>query len=113
MKSAALAPMPPPIHLREGGRCFYCLCRLATNARCLDHVVPLSRSGCNSYRNLVSSCLECNSRKGETRAEDFLRWLYRERRLTPAELGERLRALKALAAGRLRPALQPQTSPSL
>ena len=25
----------------------------------------------NSYRNLVSSCAECNSQKGPRRAEDF------------------------------------------
>jgi 5-methylcytosine-specific restriction endonuclease McrA len=96
------------IHAREGGRCFYCLRRLAPTVRCVDHVVPLVQSGRNSYRNLVSSCLECNSEKGERPAEDFLRWLYRERRLTAAELRGRLRALDALAAGKLRPAVQGQ-----
>ncbi len=42
--------------------------------------------GRNSYRNLVSCCLECNAKKGQSPAEDLLRWLYRERRLTPLEL---------------------------
>jgi predicted DNA-binding transcriptional regulator len=96
------------IHSREHGRCFYCLRRNALTVRCLDHVVPRALLGRNSYRNLVSSCLECNSRKGEKAAEDFLRWLYRERRLTATELTGRLRALKALAGGRLRPAVQVQ-----
>jgi HNH endonuclease len=96
------------IHAREGGRCFYCLRRQAATVRGLDHVVPRSLSGGNSYRNLVSCCLECNSQKGEKRAEDYLRWLYRERCLTAAELSERLRALRALAAGKLRPAVQGQ-----
>src|SRR5215470_12810213 len=68
------------VHAREGGRCFYCLQRLTPMMRCLDHVVPRIRRGRDSYRNLVSCCLECNSRKGETRAEDFVRELYRERR---------------------------------
>ena len=68
--------------------------------------MPRAQLGRNCYRNLVSSCLECNSRKGEKAAEDFLRWLYRERRLTAAELTGRVRALKALAGGRLRPAVQ-------
>jgi len=94
------------IHSRERGRCFYCLRQQAPTVRCLDHVVPRAQSGLNSYRNLVSCCLECNSRKGERAAEDFLRWLYRERRLTAAELTGRLRVLKALAAGKLRPAVQ-------
>jgi hypothetical protein len=61
--------------------------------------------GGNSYRNLVSACMECNSQKGERRAEDFLRWLYREGRLTAAELTGRLRALRGLTSGKLRPPL--------
>jgi 5-methylcytosine-specific restriction endonuclease McrA len=93
------------IHARDRGLCFYCLRRLTPRVRCLDHVVPLARMGRNSYRNLVSSCVECNTQKGETVAEDFLRGLYRDGRLTAIELTGRLRAVEALAAGKLRPAL--------
>jgi 5-methylcytosine-specific restriction endonuclease McrA len=93
------------IHARERGRCFYCLGRTTRLVRCLDHVVPLARRGDTCYRNLVSSCMECNSQKGEEAAEDFLRGLYRERRLTAAELAARLRALDALASGKLPPVL--------
>jgi len=93
------------IHDRERGACFYCLRRTPANVQCLDHVVPRVRFGRNSYRNLVSCCLECNTRKGDRPARDFLRALYRQGRLTPAELDGRLRALKALAAGKLRPLL--------
>jgi 5-methylcytosine-specific restriction endonuclease McrA len=95
------------IHVRERGRCFYCLRRFTMRGRVLDHVVPHARGGGNSYRNLVSCCVECNSQKGESAAEDFLRTLYRLRRLTSAELEARLRALEALAAGQLRPVLAP------
>ena len=95
------------IHVREGGRCFYCLRRFLIRGRVLDHVVPQARGGANSYRNLVSCCVECNSQKGESGAEDFLRTLYRQRRITSAELDARLRALEALAAGELRPVLGP------
>ncbi len=91
------------IHDRERGACFYCLRRTPANVRCLDHVVPRVRFGRNSYRNLVSCCIECNTRKGDRPVPDFLRTLYRQGRLTPAELDARLRALKALAAGKLRP----------
>src|SRR6266849_1962594 len=93
------------IHVRERGRCFYCLRRLTPLIRCLDHVVPRVSFGSNSYRNLVSCCLLCNSQKRDHPAGDFLRWLYRERRLTAAELTARLRALDALASGKLPPAL--------
>jgi len=90
-------------HARDGGRCFYCLRQVTPTGKCLDHVVPRAELGRNSYRNLVSCCLECNTNKGERQAEDFLRSLYREHRLSTADLADRLRALEALAAGKLRP----------
>jgi 5-methylcytosine-specific restriction endonuclease McrA len=91
------------IHAREGGKCFYCLRQTPKRAHCLDHVVPQAKSGCNSYRNLVSCCLDCNSRKRHHSAGDHLRRLLREGRLTPREFNGGQRALKALAAGKLRP----------
>jgi hypothetical protein len=93
------------IHDRERGACFYCLRRTPAHVQCLDHVVPRARCGRHSYRNLVSCCMECNFHKNDRPAPDFLRTLYRQGRLTPAELDARLRALKDLAAGKLRPAL--------
>ena len=93
------------IHYRERGLCFYCLSRMSRLRRCLDHVVPLARGGGNSYRNLVSCCTECNSRKSEMPAKDFLRQLYREQRLSGSEFAGRLRAVDALAADKLRPVL--------
>jgi 5-methylcytosine-specific restriction endonuclease McrA len=99
------------IHGREGGRCFYCLRQIPHRVRCLDHVVPRVQKGRNGYRNLVSCCMECNAQKGESAAADFLRRLYRERRLTSAELTQRLRALDALAAGKLRPVVSAPSDP--
>jgi len=99
------------IHSRERGFCFYCLRSLTAGVQCLDHVMPQVRLGGNSYRNLVSCCLECNSHKGTSPAADFLRKLYRQRRLTTPELTARLRALDALASGKLRPTLAPPTNP--
>jgi 5-methylcytosine-specific restriction endonuclease McrA len=102
LSSAALRKS---IHDREAGICFYCRRRTPVYIRCIDHVVPRACSGRNGYRNLVSCCVECNSRKCDRPAPDFLRTLYRQGRLTPAELDARLRALKGLAAGKLRPSL--------
>lgn len=93
------------IYKRDRQLCFYCLRRLKSRTRCLDHVVPQLRSGGNSYRNLVACCLECNSHKRDKSAADFLRSLYRERRLTTAEFNAGLHTLQALAAGQLRPIL--------
>lgn len=93
------------IHAREQGRCFYCQRRIDRRQRCLDHVVPRAKLGRNSYRNLVSCCVECNSKKKDHSAEEHLRGLYRNRRLGEKELNGRLRALDDLAAGKLRPVL--------
>ena len=94
------------IHRREGGKCFYCLRRITARLRCIDHVVPQVRCGASSYRNLVSSCADCNAQKQEEEAGNFLRKLYREGRLTVEELNGRLRAVKDLAAGRLKPEVE-------
>lgn len=94
------------IHGREGGACFYCLRRVKARLRCIDHVVPQVRCGPSSYRNLVSSCGDCNAQKGEEDAGSFLRKVYREGRLTAKELNGRLRALKELAAGKLKPEIK-------
>jgi 5-methylcytosine-specific restriction endonuclease McrA len=99
------------IHARERGKCFYCLRRIPSRLGCLDHVVPRAKLRCNSYRNLVSSCMECNSEKGERPAEEFLRWLFREHRLGAADLNDRFRALELLASGKLRPALPSEGGP--
>jgi 5-methylcytosine-specific restriction endonuclease McrA len=96
-------PLRQAIHAREGGVCFYCLRRTPSRAHCLDHVVPVAKSGSNSYRNLVSSCLDCNSLKKDHAAGDFLRRLFREGRLSAKDLSARLRAVQALAAGKLQP----------
>ena len=101
------------IHAREEGFCFYCLRRLEEeDEKALDHVVPQVDGGGNSYRNLVSCCADCNCYKSRQPAGDYLRRLYREGRLTAAELSERLQALDALAAGSLRPRMENHESSS-
>ena len=45
--------------------------------------------------------------EGDRPTPDFLRTLYSQCRLTPAELDGRLRALKDLAASKLRPLVLP------
>ena len=101
-------PLREAIHARERGRCFYCLRRVARRTRCLDHVVPRAKLGRNSCRKLVSCCPECNSKKADRPAGEFLRWLYRERRLSANDLRGRLRALDKLAAGKLKPLIPDQ-----
>lgn len=45
-------------------RCHYCRCLLTKESRSKDHVVPLSRGGIDRGWNKVTSCLDCNQRKG-------------------------------------------------
>ena len=55
------------VFLRDGYTCQYC----GRKARdlTLDHVVPRSRGGPDTWENLVSACGTCNSRKGSKSLE--------------------------------------------
>ena len=52
------------VFLRDEFRCQYCGQRFATAQLSLDHVVPRSRGGVESWENIVCACLKCNVRKG-------------------------------------------------
>lgn len=79
--------------------------RFSSPRRCLDHGVPHAHLGGNSYRNLVSCCNDCNSKKADRPPVEHVRSLYRFRHLSSDELTGRLRALDDLAAGKLQPQL--------
>jgi 5-methylcytosine-specific restriction endonuclease McrA len=62
------------IYARDHNRCQYCGCRSSTSELSLDHVVPRSRGGDNSWENVVACCVRCNVKKGgRTPAEAGLR----------------------------------------
>jgi 5-methylcytosine-specific restriction endonuclease McrA len=46
---------------RDGQRCAYCTASAST----IDHVIPRSRGGADSWENLVACCLRCNNVKGD------------------------------------------------
>ncbi|MBX3438013.1 MAG: HNH endonuclease [Planctomycetaceae bacterium] len=52
------------IFLRDGHCCQYCDGRFPRHLLSLDHVVPRSRGGGDSWENVVCACLACNVRKG-------------------------------------------------
>ena len=62
----------PGVLARDQRRCGYC----PATATTVDHIVPRSRGGRNTWRNTVAACVPCNQAK-------------RDR--TPAEAGMRLR----------------------
>jgi 5-methylcytosine-specific restriction endonuclease McrA len=53
---------------RDSHRCQFC--GRADIALTLDHVVPASRGGDDSWENLVCACVKCNNRKGDQTPEE-------------------------------------------
>ncbi|MBI4615916.1 MAG: HNH endonuclease [Planctomycetes bacterium] len=64
------------IYRRDSYTCQYCGAQPGTPELSIDHVLPLSRGGKNTWTNCVLACLRCNKRKGNR---------------TPDESGLRLR----------------------
>jgi 5-methylcytosine-specific restriction endonuclease McrA len=57
---------------RDDFRCCYC----GKSASTIDHVVPRSRGGADSWENLVACCLRCNNAKGD-RTPQEMSWTMR------------------------------------
>ncbi len=55
------------IYKRDGHTCQYCGCKENLT---LDHIIPSSRGGDNSWENLTTSCKPCNLKKGSKLLED-------------------------------------------
>lgn len=49
---------------RDGYMCRYCGKQLTRFTATLDHLQPVSEGGDNSFDNLATACLHCNSRRG-------------------------------------------------
>ena len=49
---------------RDGNRCQYCGHHFPTSELSIDHVLPRSQGGGDTWENLVCSCVRCNARKG-------------------------------------------------
>lgn len=58
---------------RDANRCGYC----GKPASTIDHVLPRSRGGSNTWENLVACCLRCNNLKSDHTPQEMgwqLRW---------------------------------------
>ncbi len=60
------------IYERDNYHCKYCEKQLTRFTATLDHVHPVKSGGDNSYHNLVTCCLDCNSKKNMKPLGDFL-----------------------------------------
>ena len=52
---------------RDNQRCGYC----GASASTIDHVMPRSRGGADSWENLVACCLRCNNIKGDRTPQEM------------------------------------------
>tara|TARA_Y100001936_G_C16050729_1_gene657617 strand:- start:300 stop:791 length:492 start_codon:yes stop_codon:yes gene_type:complete len=52
------------IYERDKGVCQYCCKKLSYSDATVDHVLPKSRGGKETWANLVTCCAPCNSKKG-------------------------------------------------
>jgi len=60
------------VYERDNYHCRYCQKQLTRFTATLDHVQPVAEGGDNSFGNLVTACLDCNSRKNVRPLGDFL-----------------------------------------
>jgi len=52
------------VYLRDGYRCQYCGDKFEPKRLSYDHVVPRCQGGKTDWLNIVTSCRDCNTRKG-------------------------------------------------
>jgi 5-methylcytosine-specific restriction endonuclease McrA len=61
---------------RDGHRCQYC--GTTREPLSIDHVLPRSRGGADSWDNVTTACLSCNVRKGNRTPREAGMPLHRE-----------------------------------
>jgi 5-methylcytosine-specific restriction endonuclease McrA len=76
------------IYHRDANTCQYCGKRFPTSELSLDHVIPRSRGGGDTWDNLVCACTGCNARKADKMPKEAGMHLIRVPRMlkTPAQL---------------------------
>ena len=55
---------------RDKNQCQYCGNHFNADKLTLDHVLPKSRGGKNTWTNMVAACKKCNQRKGNKTPEE-------------------------------------------
>lgn len=55
---------------RDDNRCAYCGKHFKRGELTIDHVIPKSKGGDNSWKNIISSCKKCNNKKGDRTLEE-------------------------------------------
>jgi 5-methylcytosine-specific restriction endonuclease McrA len=60
-------PSRSMIYKRDGHKCQYCG---STKNLTIDHIIPRSKGGDDTWENLTAACMPCNTRKGDKLLED-------------------------------------------
>lgn len=74
---------------RDNHSCGYC----GKFANTIDHVLPRSRGGVDSWENLVACCLRCNNVKGDRTPEE-MGWTLRRTPASPNARGWQVRGVE-------------------
>ncbi|SMO57483.1 TIGR02646 family protein [Balnearium lithotrophicum] len=75
------SPTRRALFIRDNFTCAYCGKTVKDNEATVDHLVPKSRGGKWEWENLVTSCSECNQRKGNrTPKEAGMELLFKPKR---------------------------------
>ena len=72
-----MAPKRDNVFWRDNSQCQYCSIFLPKEELTLDHVLPRSKGGKNSWTNLVAACKKCNQKKGDRTPEQANMYLIR------------------------------------
>jgi 5-methylcytosine-specific restriction endonuclease McrA len=58
------------IFLRDNHTCQYCGKKSEPRSLTCDHIIPRSRGGAAEWANIVTSCIQCNLKKGDKLPEE-------------------------------------------
>jgi hypothetical protein len=70
LAAGAIAYSRHNVFKRDKFQCQYCGKKLSEKSATLDHIIPKSKGGQDSWDNTVCCCMNCNSRKGNRSPEE-------------------------------------------
>lgn len=56
----------------QKGLCYYCGHNVAVKLMTLDHYIPLSAGGPDTFENTVAACIPCNRAKANNMPDEFV-----------------------------------------
>lgn len=66
------------VYLRDNYKCQYCYQKFPASNLTFDHVMPASRGGETSWKNVVTCCVSCNTKKAAKTPQEAGMKLYKK-----------------------------------